>query len=103
MLVESGVISRIWTVWILHIKGCRSKTFSPDRLFRLVCARFLLLRHSLTTGEGEPCTTLGAGQCPKPCMVQGVGVDGQLVFPLTSILSLRGERGHWMTFFSGEF
>jgi len=51
MLVESGVISRIWTLWILHIRGYRSKTFPPDRLFRLVCARFLLLRHSLTRGE----------------------------------------------------
>ena len=26
------------------------------------------------TGEGEPCTTWGAGQCPGPYMVQGVGV-----------------------------
>ena len=25
-------------------------------------------------GEGEPCTTWGAGQCPGPYMVQGVGV-----------------------------
>jgi len=25
-------------------------------------------------GEGEPCTTWGAGQCPEPYMVQGVGV-----------------------------
>jgi hypothetical protein len=26
-------------------------------------------------GEGEPCTTWGAGQCPEPHMVQGLGVE----------------------------
>jgi len=29
-------------------------------------------------GEGEPCTTLGAGQSPEPHMVQGVGVRKNL-------------------------
>lgn len=33
-------------------KGCRSKPFPPDRLFRPIEARFSLLRHSLS-GERD--------------------------------------------------
>ena len=33
-------------------------------------------------GEGEPCTTWGAGQCPEPHMVQGEGMVSLYLFRL---------------------
>jgi hypothetical protein len=64
MLVESEVISRIWNARVLHVKVAALRLWEasrlpfdrplpgkppniPDRLFRLVSTRFLLLRHTL--------------------------------------------------------
>jgi pyruvate formate lyase activating enzyme len=59
----------------------RPRPSIPDRFMKSdeekeVSDMFRTIIPSLTLppgGGGEPCTTLGAGQCPEPCMVQGVG------------------------------